>query len=101
MLRLQPLQWPEGLAELRACFEELPPSAPFDAPGWRFVRVPLGQDGPAPYCEVGIRTEGCRITQAAYALPGQQEQPLPGALQGYRWEQGRHGQGYWVLRQAL
>ena len=101
VLRLQPLQWPEGTAELRAYFDTLPPSAPFDEPGWRFVRVPLERGGPAPFCEVGVRVEGRRVTQAAYALPGEANQPLSRELQGYLWQTGRHGQGYWVLRQAL
>lgn len=101
MLGLQPLQWPEGTAELRAYFDTLPPSAPFDEPGWRFVRVPLESGGPAPFCEVGVRVHGRRVVEAAYALPGQPDRPLPRPLEGYRWESGRHGQGYWVLRQAL
>lgn len=101
MLGLQPLLWPEGTAELRAYFDALPPSAPFDEPGWRFVRVPLESGEPAPFCEVGVRVHGRRVVEAAYALPGQSDRPLPRPLKGYRWESGRHGQGYWVLRQAL
>ena len=101
MLGLQPLQWPEGTAELRAYFDALPPSAPFDEPGWRFVRVPLEGGEPAPFCEVGVRVLGRRVVEAAYALPGQPDCPLPRSLEGYRWQTGRHGQGYWVLRQAL
>ena len=98
---LPALQWPDGTAELRAYFDALPPSSPFEESGWRFVRVPLDSGEPASFCEVGIRIQGHRVVEAAYALPGQSDRPLPRPLEGYRWESGRHGQGYWVLRQAL
>ena len=100
VLTLPALQWPNSLEALRGYFDTLPPSAPFDEPGWRFVRVPLEGGEPALFCEVGVRIKGHRVTEAAYALPGQPDRPLPRSLQGYRWQTGRHGQGYWVLRQA-
>ena len=101
VLTLPALQWPDSLEALRGYFGTLLPSAPFDEPGWRFVRVPLDSGGPAPFCEVGVRVEGRRITEAAYALPGQRDRPLPRSLQGYHWQAGRHGQGYWVLRHTI
>lgn len=95
--QLRPLLWPEELAELKLYFDSLPPSAPFDLPGWRFVRVPLSSGQPAPYCDVGLRAKGGRVVEVAYALPGQPGRLPPGGLRGYRWQEGRNGQGYWVL----
>ena len=48
------LRWPKGLAELPGWFASLPPAAPFDAPGWRFVEVSLAADAPAASCAVGL-----------------------------------------------
>lgn len=93
--------WPEDLAELRPYFDTLPPFAPFDAPGWRFVRAPLQEGAPGAWCAVGILWRGGEIQQVAYAIPGQQNQLPPGGLRGYRWQQGRNGQGYWTLVRAL
>lgn len=95
--RLPQRVWPESLAELAPYFDSLPPCAPFDAPGWRFVQVPLPEGSPGPWCAVGIRCRGGDIYQVAYAIPGEQEALPPGGLHGYRWHEGRHGQGYWVL----
>jgi len=98
---LQPLCWPDEIAELKHYFDTLAPTAPFDAPGWRFVRVPIEAQQPAPYCNVGIRISGSRITEVAYALPGHEAPQPPEGLAGYQWTQGRHRQGYWLLRRAL
>lgn len=98
VLRLPRLRWPAPLAELAGYFGQEPTCAPFDAPGWRFVRVRLGPASPAAWCAVGVRIRGHRVVEAAYALPGEATTLPPGGLQGYRWAEGRHGQGYWVLR---
>ena len=95
------LRWPKGLAELPGWFASLPPAAPFDAPGWRFVEVPLAADAPAASCAVGILARGGRLLRVAYALPGRAAALPPGGLRDYCWMQGRHGQGYWVRFQTL
>jgi len=95
---LRPLQWPQSLTELKTYFDLLPPCAPFDAPGWRFVRAPLPQGGPGPVCYIGVRAINGRIRQAAYALPAVGASP-PNGLEAYRHEIGRHQKAYWVLRQ--
>ncbi|MGN1019922.1 MAG: hypothetical protein ACI4O7_06085 [Aristaeellaceae bacterium] len=98
LMRLPRLRWPAPLAELEAYFGREPVCAPFDAPGWRFVRVRLGPAAPAAWCAVGVRIMGHRVTEAAYALPGDASTLPPAELRGCRWAEGRHGQGYWVLR---
>lgn len=95
------LRWPQGLAELAGWFASLPPAAPFDAPGWRFVEVPLAPGAPAASCAVGILTAGPRVVRVAYALPGRAAALPPGGLKDYCWMEGRHGQGYWVRFQPL
>ena len=50
--QLPTLHWPESLRPLQEWFETLPPFAPFNAPGWRFVRVPLSANAPASSCAV-------------------------------------------------
>lgn len=101
-VRLLPQRiWPEAIAELQPYFDSLMPFAPFDAPGWRFVQVPLPEGSPGAWCAVGVRCRGGDILQVAYAIPGRQEALPPGGLHGYRWQQGRNGQGYWVLAQGF
>ena len=78
---LPALVWPEAAAHLKAYFETQAPFAPFDAPGWRFVRVPSPLRG-VPYCAVGVHAQDARVTQVAYAVPGSPQQA---------------GQGYWTL----
>lgn len=92
---LPALEWPPAAAELRVYFETLTPIAPFDAPGWRFVRVPSPLRG-IPYCAVGYHAQDCRVTQVAYAVPGTPHR-APAALPGYRYQVGRGGVGYWTL----
>jgi len=94
---LRPLLWPEPLKDLKPYFDLMPPCAPFDAPGWRFVRAPLPKGGPGPVCYIGVRPlDGC-VTEAAYALPAVGCTP-PEGLESYRLETGRHQKRYWVLR---
>ena len=96
LLRLREIRWPEKVEGLRAYFEALPPCAPFDAPGWRFVRAPLEQGSPAEYGVVGRHVSAHRVDRVAYALPGMADVLPPGGLQGYSWQRGRDGQGYWL-----
>ncbi len=96
---LPTLIWPEAAAHLKPYFETLPPFMPFDAPGWRFVRVPSPLRGVA-YCAVGIFARDARIEQVVYAVPGT-AQRAPAMLPGYRYQMGRSGQGYWTLRQQV
>lgn len=99
LLRLKPLDWPEHLLSLREYFDQLRPCAPFPAPGWRFVRVPLAAGSPASYGVVGIHIHRHAVDRVAYALPGSQRMLPPGGLQGYSWQQGQDGQGYWLMIQ--
>ncbi|MBQ4074410.1 MAG: hypothetical protein IJD39_04320 [Clostridia bacterium] len=94
---LPALFWPQSAEKLRIYFESLPPFAPFDLPGWRFVRAPSPLPGCA-YCALGYRQKEDRVCQIAYALPGAPHRP-PANLSGYSFLQGRNGQGYWVLLQ--
>lgn len=93
------LVWPEAAAHLKPYFETQPPFMPFDAPGWRFVRVPSPLRGVA-YCAVGVYARDARIEQVAYAVPGT-AQRAPAMLPGYRYQMGRSGQGYWTLWQRV
>lgn len=97
---LAPLYWPREIAELKIYFDLLPPCAPFDAPGWRFVKAPLPKGGPGPVCYIGIRPQGMAVAQTAYALPGSPQAGPPPGLENYTFETGRLSQGYWVLRQG-
>ena len=101
LFHLQQVVWPQEIAELKAYFDALPPSAPFDAPGWRFVRVALHSGRPEGWCEVGVRVENHAVAEAAYALPGAWAERPPDGLQGYQWHRGRNGQGYWLMRQPV
>lgn len=99
VLRLSSVRWPDSVNDLREYFDTLMPCAPFEAPGWRFVRVPLKAGSPAEYGVVGVHVSGHAIDRTAYALPGRQDVLPPGGLQGYSWQPGRDGQGYWLLIQ--
>lgn len=92
---LPALSWPGEAAGLRPYFDSLPPAAPFDAPGWRFVRAPSPLRE-AIYCYVGYWAQDGRVARVAYALPGTPYRPPEGAS-GYRYQMGRRGQGYWTL----
>lgn len=93
------LLWPRSIQGLQRYFDRLPPFAPLDAPGWRFVRVPSPLRGTA-YCAVGYFAQDDRVTQIAYAIPGNPYR-APADLAGYRYRMGRNGQGYWVMDQRL
>ncbi|MDD3409639.1 MAG: hypothetical protein PHY12_02400 [Eubacteriales bacterium] len=94
--RLRPACWPDRLRGLEQYFAAYRPFAPFDAPGWRFVRVPMGGGG----CfAVGRLALGGEVRQIAYALPGGRDQPPPPELSAYRYVRGRDGQGYWAYWQ--
>ena len=92
---LPELRWPEEARALKPYFEAHVPFAPFDAPGWRFIRLPSPLHG-VPFYAVGVRTVNDAVTQIAWAVPGS---PLaaPAALPGYRYQPGRGGQGYWTM----
>lgn len=101
MFHLQSVYWPCEISEIKEYFDTLPPSAPFDAPGWRFVRVMLQSCRPEGWCEVGVRVENHAVAEITYALPGAWAESPPDGLQGYQWYRGRNGQGYWLMRQAM
>ena len=91
------LQWPAAVKELENYFSTYPPFAPFDAPGWRFVQVPMASGSTIPYYAVGMLARDGKVTQIAYAVPGERGALPPPGFSGYRWQQGRNGQGYWTL----
>lgn len=101
LMALQPVRWPQALRPLEEEFARQPPAAPFDAPGWRFIRLSLPPDAPARFCYVGRLVRGGRVAEVVYALPGERATLPPGGLQGYRYVQGRHGAGYWAAHQPL
>ncbi len=91
---LPQLRWPGSVRDLRVYFDTLKPIAAFDAPGWRFVRVPMQKLG---YCALGVRAQDSVVRQVAYAIPGARENAPPPGLHGYRWQLGLDGTGYWTL----
>lgn len=94
---LPKLQWPASVKELENYFSTYPPFAPFDAPGWRFVQVPMAAGSTVPFYAVGMLARDGKVTQVAYAVPGERSALPPPGFSGYRWQQGRNGQGYWTL----
>ena len=93
------LIWPKEAAELKPYFDTQPPIRPFDAPGWRFVRVPSPIRS-VGYCAVGMYASDCRVRQVAYAVPGTPHH-APAFLPGYRYQPGMDGKGYWTLWRRL
>ncbi len=93
------LIWPKEAAELKPYFDTQPPIRPFDAPGWRFVRVPSPIRS-VGYCAVGMYASDCRVRQIAYAVPGTPHH-APAFLPGYRYQPGMDGKGYWTLWRRL
>jgi hypothetical protein len=91
------LHWPAAVKELENYFSTYPPFAPFDAPGWRFVQVPMAAGSTIPFYAVGMLARDGKVTQVAYAVPGERGALPPPGFSGYRWQQGRNGQGYWTL----
>lgn len=91
---LPSLVWPKGTEGIKPYFGMYPPIALFDAPLWRFVRVP-GQG--AGVCCVGYRAENDRVTQTVHAVRARGGLIPPKGLQGYRYQRGMDGQGYWTL----
>ncbi len=94
---LPKLQWPSAVKELERYFSTYPPFAPFDAPGWRFIQVPTASGSTIPYYAVGMLARDGKVVQVAYAVPGERGGMPPAGFSGYRWQQGRNGQGYWTL----
>jgi hypothetical protein len=97
VMALTRLHWPSAVKELETYFSVYPPFAPFDAPGWRFVQVPMAAGSTIPYYAVGMLARDGKVTQVAYAVPGDRGALPPAGFSGYRWQQGRNGQGYWTL----
>ncbi len=95
---LPALSWPTQWKELAQHFESRMPIAPFWAPGWRFVRIPMARAGSFV---LGRHWKDGQVNRIAYAVPGVKNQPPPKELARYRWQQGRDGQGYWVLWQEV
>lgn len=99
LFALTGLHWPHAFVHLKPYFDRLLPCSPFEAPGWRFVRIELQADAPAPWCLLGRQTAGSEVQQICWAVPGRQEQ-CPAELHGYRWIAGREGDGFWILLQS-
>ncbi len=95
---LRPVRWPLQWRQLGPFFDQYPSFAPFDMPGWRFVRVPMHRGGSFV---VGRMCQEDRVHRVLYALPGQRNQPPPKEFARYRWQQGQDGQGYWALWQQV
>ena len=89
---LPEIVFPGRAAALKRYFLSSPSIIPFDAPGWRFVRVPSPLPG-AAYCVLGYLARNGRAEKIAYAVPGTPYHP-PAQLPGYRY----HG-GYWMMIQ--
>ncbi|NLV59291.1 MAG: hypothetical protein GXY67_11090 [Clostridiales bacterium] len=96
--RLRPVRWPAQWRELSHYFDEYPSFAPFDMPGWRFVRVPMKRSGSFV---LGRMCLDGKVQRVIYAVPGRRNQPPPKEFARYRWQQGRDGQGYWTLWQQV
>jgi len=94
--RLRELRWPEHLQGWQGYFDQYAPCAPFEAPGWRFVRVPMQQGRPSEDGVIGRHVSAHGVDRVAWALPGQADVLPPGGLQGYAWQEGRDGRGYWL-----
>ena len=93
------LIWPGEIASWKSFFEKGAAFSPFDAPGWRYVKAPSPAPG-VPFCGLGVQIQGRGIHQAAYLLPGNAALP-PAGLRGARFERGKDGAGYWVVRKTL
>ncbi len=96
--RLRTLRWEGQWQQLARYFEIHPPVMPFDAPGWRFVQVPMSKGGSFV---VGRYALDQAVARICYALPGRQDQPPPKDFAKYRFQQGTDGVGYWVLWQGV
>lgn len=94
--RLLPLRWDKAWQDVQPYFDRLPPFAPFEAPGWRFVQVPLPAGSPGPWCAVGYHARGGVVQRLAYAVPAGEETIPPPSLAGYQPVTGRHGKRYWL-----
>lgn len=78
LLGLSALQWPEPLLELKPYFDALPPSAPFDAPGWRFVSVPLPEGGPARRARSACAPRRTALSRRSMPFPARPSASRPG-----------------------
>lgn len=90
--RLPNLEWPKAFRSLREYFVKCPPDAPFDWPGWRFVRVSRQGDG----LWIGRQIKDSRVWRVAYAMRGAPPRDDPRPYQPVR---GRNGELYRVLVQ--
>lgn len=92
--RLPELFWPPEAQAIRPYFSAYLPFKLFDAPLWRFVRVPGQGNG---VCCVGYRAQKDRVTQTVFAVRARGGLIPPKGLQGYRYQRGMDGAGYWTL----
>lgn len=90
--RLPNLEWPKAFRSLQEYFVKCPPDAPFDWPGWRFVRVSRQGDG----LWIGRQAKDSRVWRVAYAMRGAPPRDDPRPYQPVR---GRNGELYRVLVQ--
>ena len=87
--------WPESAIAVRALFEQNPPIEAFPAPGYVFVRAPLGGMDSGEHCLIGIKIQDGEITTLCYGVPGAFATEPPAGLEGYSWR-GAGSEGYWT-----
>lgn len=92
---LPALQWPDGCADLRACFEKSQPAGVL--PPWRFAVV----QGTKGQCLVGYLVKAGRIIKTAYAVRAKGGLIQPRGLQGYRYIRSETGEGFWLLEKDI
>lgn len=95
--RLPTLIWPARAAQLKPYFDSHCPSRPLNAPCWRLVDVREA----GMRCCFGYRAQDDRVCEVLYGVQARGGLVPPKGLQGYRYERGLDGSGYWVLRQAV
>lgn len=91
------LSWPAAARQLKAVFEKNRPRRVLDLPGWRMVQA---QEAGMQCC-FGYRTAGDRVAEVLYGVRARGSLIPPKGLQGYRYERGVDGSGWWVLRQTV
>ncbi len=94
--RIEPgATWPESALSVRTLFEQNPAEDPFSAPGYTFIRAPLGGAESGEYCLIGLKCDSGQVSTLCYAIPGEFALEPPVGLEGYSWR-GAGAVGYWT-----